>query len=471
MKISTSMTLLISAFLVACGGGGEQVAGIDGRGSPDPVGVVSKGTVTGFGSVIVNGVRYETNTATFTIDGSPGQQSDLAVGDIVVVRGTVNADGTSPTASSVTFDDVVEGPISAIDSVASTITILGQLVHIDVDTSFDDSISTPSIEGLGIADVVEVSGFFLADGSISATRIEPKPASTEFEVTGLVNNLSGMSFELGALAVDFSGAQLDNFPAGTPEDGQRVEVKGMNFGIGGELLATRVEFKGSDLGGANGDQAEVEGFITRFSSASDFDVEGVSVVTNGSTIYVNGTAADLALNRKVEVEGSVDTSGRITATKVEIKLSNFIRIEGRVDSVASSSVVIFGVTINTDALTRFEDKSSADLETFGLANIDVGDYLETRGYENAQGVVAARIEREDFADDVAIRAFVDSVSDPGFTIRGVTIETNGATVFRDNDNQVIDSGAFFGQAMDRLVEASGMESNGGILADEVQLEN
>jgi hypothetical protein len=280
-----------------------------------------------------------------------------------------------------------------------------------------------------------------------------------------------MSFELGVLAVDFSGAQLDNFPAGTPEDGQRVEVKGMNFGIGGELLATRVEFKGSDLGGANGDQAEVEGFITRFSSASDFDVEGVSVVTNGSTIYVNGTAADLALNRKVEVEGSVDTSGRITATKVEIKLSNFIRIEGRVDSVASSSVVIFGVTINTDALTRFEDKSSADLETFGLANIDVGDYLETRGYENAQGVVAARIEREDFADDVAIRAFVDSVSDPGFTIRGVTIETNGATVFRDNDNQVIDSGAFFGQAMDRLVEASGMESNGGILADEVQLEN
>jgi hypothetical protein len=263
---------------------------------------------------------------------------------------------------------------------------------------------------------------------------------------------------------------LDDFPNGSPEEGQRVEAKGMNLGAGGELLASRVEFKGNDLGD-DGDQIELEGFITRFASATDFDVEGISVTTTGATTFENGTAADLALNRKVEVEGSVDASGLITATKVELKLSNFIRIEGRVDSVAASSVVIFGVTINTDLLTRFEDKSSADLQVFDLSDIAVGDYLETRGYEDASGVVATQVEREDFDGEVAIRAFVDSVNDPNFTIRGVSIETNGATVFRDLNEQVISAGAFFGQAMGSLVEANGSESNGGILAEEVELED
>jgi hypothetical protein len=471
MKIWTGMTLVVSMTLVACGGGGEQTAGIDARGNPVAVGVVSKGTISGFGSVVVNGVRYNTDAAAFDIDGSDGVQSDLAVGDVVTIRGTVNDDGTSPTASSVTFDDAVEGPIQVIDAGGGTITVLGQLVRIDADTSFDDSISPASLDGLDVTDIVEVSGFVLADGSISATRIELKPAGGEYEVTGTVNNLTATTFTINALTVNFSAAQLDNFPGGTPAEGQRVEAKGMDLLAGGELLATRVEFKGADLGGAAGDVAEIEGFITRFDSTTDFDVEGIPVTTTGSTNYVNGTSADLGLNRKVEVEGSINASGVVVATNVELKLSNFIRIEGRVGATGAASVTIFGVVINTNAVTRFEDKSAADLETFSLSNVNVGDYLETRGYEDASGVVATQVERDDFRGDVAIRAFVDSVSDPTFTIRGVPIQTGAGTEFRDVNDQPISAGVFFGQAMGRLVEANGTESNGGILADQVDLEN
>ena len=478
MKIEgrTMKTLFSGAIaailLVACGGGGnEQVAGIDGRGNPVAVGVVAKGTITGFGSVIVNGVTYNTSSATFTIDGSAGSQSDLAVGDVIVLRGTVNDDGTSPSADSVTFDDTVEGPVEVVNLAASTLTVLGQLVRVDADTSFDDNISPASLDGIDVNDIVEVSGFFLADGSISATRIEAKPAGGVFEVTGRVSNLVGMTFQINDLVVNFSGAQLDNFPGGSPEIDQLVEAKGSGFNGAGELQATRVEFKSNDLNADNGDRIEIEGFITRFGSATDFDVEGVAVTTSGSTAFVNGTSADLALNRKVEVEGTVDASGRINATKVEIKLSNFIRIEGIVDATTASSATVFGIAINVNALTRLEDKSAADLETFALSNVNVGDYLETRSYEDASGVVATRIERHDFDGDVAIRAFVDSVNDPNFTIRGVSIETNGATVFRDFDGSVLQPNQFFGQAMGRLVEAKGSQNNGGIAATEVELQN
>lgn len=471
MKIWAGIIVLASTVMAACGGSSEQTAGIDARGNPVVVGVVSQGTITGFGSVIVNGVRYDTSAAAFDIDGTDGTQSDLSVGDVVTIRGTVNDDGTSPRATSVTFDDAVEGPVEAINATAGTITVLGQLVHIDADTSFDDSISPASIDGLALDDIVEVSGLFRADGSIGATRIELKPAGSEFEVTGSVANLAGMQFDINALRVDFSAAQLDNFPSGAPEEGQRVEVKGSSFGAGGELLATRVEFKGTGIGGAAGDQVEVEGFITRFVSPTDFDVAGVPVTTNGSTNFVNGAAADLALNTKVEVEGSIDAGGLVTATEVEIKLANFIRIEGRVDAVGSTTVTIFGLLINTSTATRFEDKSSADLEIFNLTHINPGDYLETRGYETADGIVATQVERDDFRGEVAIRAFVDSVNEPNFTLRGVPIATDGGTEFRDINDQPILAGVFFGQALGRLVEANGSESNGGILADQVDLED
>ncbi|MCH7834123.1 MAG: hypothetical protein IH911_03485 [Proteobacteria bacterium] len=468
-KLVKIFSLVLTFAIAGCGGGNETFAGIDAGGTPAPV--VSIGTISGFGSVIVNGVRYDTASATITVEGSSATQSDLKVGHVVVVHGTLNSDGITGSATSISFDDLVEGPIGAIDPATGTITVLSQLVIIDADTSFDITISPPSIEGLAVGDVVEVSGFFLADGSINATRIEKKAAGGEFEVTGLVSNLSGTTFQINDLVVDFSGAQqLDNFPAGTPEDGQLVEAKG-TLGASDELLATRVEFKGNDLLADEGDRIEIEGFITRFASAADFDVDGVPVSTIDSTVYENGSEADLDLNRKVEVEGTLDANGVVVAAKVEFKRANFIRIEGLVEAVSGSVITIFGVEISVDVLTRFEDQSAVDLEIFSIDDIGINDYLETRGYEDGTGVIATIVERRDFRGEVAIRGFVDDVLEPGFTILEVLILTGAGTAFSDNNEQPIAAGAFFAQALGRLVEGRGSLNNGGILATEVELEN
>jgi len=470
MKPYLLFTLSGALLVAACGGGNEQVAGIDARGNPVASAVVSKGTITGFGSVIVNGVTYDTSSATFSIDGSDGMQSDLAVGDVIVLRGTINDDGTSPTAASVTFDDAVEGPISAIDSDTQTFTVLGQLVRIDADTSFDDSISTASLDGLSVDDVVEVSGFFLADGSISATRIELKPAGGELEVTGIVADVAGTTFNINDLVVDFGSAMINNFPGGAPENGQRVEAKGDALGGSGELIATEVEFKGGNLGD-DGDRAELEGFITRFDSATDFDVEGVPVTTNAQTVFENGTSADLALNRKIEVEGDIDAAGVLVATKIEIKAAGFIRIESLVEDVQADRLTVLGIVITVDESTRYEDKSAAAVELFSLADISAGEYVELRGFEDSSGVIATRLEREDFDGEVALRGFVDSVNDPDFTILGVTITTIVATVFTDIDESPLTAAEFFLQANGRLVEASGTLNGSIIVADEIELED
>lgn len=83
-------------------------------------------------------------------------------------------------------------------------TILGETAFIDASTSFDDRISPTNIEGLSVGDIV-------------ASRIEPKPAGTEFEVHGKVAVLDtgGSSFNLSQLNVDCGTAILDDFNGAT----------------------------------------------------------------------------------------------------------------------------------------------------------------------------------------------------------------------------------------------------------------
>lgn len=461
--------------LVACGGGGggNQVAGIDRTGNP--VAKSAVGTVTGFGSIIVNGVTYNTDNATFTIDGNPGSQSDLNVGDVVVVTATVDSAGNA-TATSVIFDDVVEGAISSIDSAAETLTVLGQLVRIGPETSFDDSVPQGSLAGLRVGDVIEVTGFRNAVGEIEATRIELEGPGGDSEVTGIVTNLdtAASTFMIAGLTVDYSGAQLEDFPAGGIADGDLVEAKGTEA-PGGVLQATSVEFKDDDFDNDDGDELEVEGFITRFASATDFDVGTVSVTTNGATVFEGGSAADLGLNIKVEVEGEFDANGTLVADKVDIRRAQAVRISALVDSVdnANGSLVLLGVTINTDSLTRFED-DVLDLETFGISDINVGDYLAIRGSEFPAGsgeVLAGRLERED-PDDTVIRGFVASIAEPQFVILGVTVDTTGAD-FEDENDSPISSAEFFNRLMiSDLVEAEGTEvSDSAVAAGEVEFED
>lgn len=484
MNITKSFPALLALLLVtACGGGS---GGGDGPiiNPPPSNGIVRTGMVLGpissFGSVVVNGIHYDTDDAVITIDGAPGTEADLRVGQVVRIVAELEDGETTGTASSVDFDDNVEGPIASIDLAAGRFVVLGQTVQVSADTSFDDDITPRSLEGLAVGDFVEVSGLVTADGSIDATRIERSAASGELEVRGIVANLDTVNhrFEINGLVVDYSGAQLDDFPAGGIADGQAVEAKGDTTGAGGELIATRVEFEGSAVTGEEDDFAEVEGYISRFASATDFDVAGVTVTTNSSTEFDGGSAADLALNAKVEVEGVFDADGRLVATKVDFRGGNDVRVVGFVDAVdaANDSITVLGIPVDTDTLTRFEDKSSADVRPLTVDDLNVGDYVEFRGAESPAGsgrVLATILERDDADTESEIEGFVTAVAAPTITILGVTIQTDGSTEFRDVDDSALSEAEFFSRvAAGVLVKAKGVEtSDTTILAEEVELEN
>jgi hypothetical protein len=468
-KILRAALVAAALLLAACGGGGG------GSDQPAPLGadpVMTLGAISGFGSVHVNGVRFDTSGAQITLDGQPGSEAQLRVGHVVRIDGTRSRDGREGRASSIAFDDAVQGPVQSVDAAAGTLVVLGQRVQVDGLTSFDDRLQPASLAGIAVGALVEVSGFRDAQGVIHATRIEPKDASDAFEITGTVANHDAVArrFDIGTLTVDYSAAQLDDLPGGMPDNGLLVEVKGRTVDANGVLLATRVEGKRDDMD--DDMEVEIEGLITRFASTTDFDVSSHPVTTTSGTRFEDGTSADLALGVRVEVEGDI-RNGVLLAEKVKFEREANLRVSAgieRIDAQAGTFTVL-GITIQTHAGTRLEDKTDAQLRPFDLASLRVGDFVEVRGSPGSapDSIAAAMVERED-ADRIELRGIAADVAQPQLTILGVTVMTNGNTEFEDEGDNPISSANFFARAPGRLVSVDGRLEGTVLVAREIELE-
>jgi hypothetical protein len=471
-KLGRAGVAVLVALLVACGGGGGgggTVAGIDRGGI-----VTSVGSITGFGSVHVNGVRYVTTGATFIVDDNPGRESDLRVGQIVRIEGRIESDGINGTATRVIFDDEVEGPVQGIDLVNGRLVVLGRTVQVSAQTSFDDSISPRSLEGLALGDRVEVSGRVASTGVVEATRIELKSTQASVEVKGTIAGIDtgNRRFALGLLTVSYATAQLEGFASGQPANGDRVEAFGSLDGAG-VLVATRIEKESGGASGGADESGNYEGLVDRFVSIADFSVAGQRVTTTAATVYEGGTSAALALDVAVEVEGRFNASGVLVASKVQFRRDSDTEFAGRVDSIntAGNSLVVFGVNVRVNSLTRFEDHSAADLSSFGLANLAVGDYVEVDAYSDGAGLVATRIERDDDQGEVQLEGTAQNVAQPNFTVGGVAVTTDGSTEFRDKNGVTISATSFFQAAPGQAVKVRGSLVGNTVLATRAELED
>ena len=295
------LATVIAIVAVACGSGGSGMSQSSGT-TP----LIATGTITGFGSIYVNGIHFQTTSATIRKNAQTVDQSQLAVGEVARIKGSKNDADSTGVADEVDVDEAVIGPIDKIDTTGGTVTVLAQIVKINAGTSFSKDIQPADITGLKTGDVIHVSGMTDSSGAIVATRIEKGSASSPLQVVGTVAGLNAGShtFMINALTVDYSSANLTGFASGAPSNGDVVEAQGTSFDATTQTLtATHVQREMTDQEEAGDDRdMEREGLITRFASATDFDVAGKPVTTTSSTEYRNGTAADLALNVKVELE-------------------------------------------------------------------------------------------------------------------------------------------------------------------------
>jgi hypothetical protein len=467
------MAAALAVALVACGGGSGTSSMMQSSGTA----IATMGTITAFGSVVVNGVHYDVSNASVTHNGTAVTQADLKVGQIARMHGRKDANGTTGHADHCDVDDRLVGPITSIDTAGGTLVALGQTVTVDSNTSFSSNINPASLSGLATGNVIEISGLVAADGSIGATRIELVGMNVPYQVIGKLTSLDATAhtFKINALTVDYSTAMLNGFTSGAPAEGDSVEVKGTSFdSTSMKLTATKVSPEPDEMADANhGDEVEREGFITRFASATDFDVAGKPATTTNTTVFKNGTASDLALNVHVEAEGTLDSNGVLVADHISIHKEGIAELKGKVTAVdtTNGTVSLLGVTVNVTADTRLEDRSDAHVEMFNLSSLNVGDTIQIRGLEDPAGsgnIVATRLEREQPLTTVVVGGLFTATTAPQFKILGITVDTTSAQ-FLAPEHGTLTSDQFFAQAPGHVVFVSGTFDGTTVAAAKVKL--
>ena len=434
---------------------------------PPPTAVKTSGVITGFGSIIVNGERYETDDGTIVaVEDEPettGDDSRLRLGMRVEIDGT-ETDGVR-TAGRIEYDEELRGPAENItpnteNPEFGTFTIAGQTVIIDANTVLDDDFNNvDGVAGVDIRDlnpallpggdpvVVEVSGYPTETGVI-ATRVENTGEDVddigregvdgdEIEVKGYVDDVASGGGSITVNTTEFlvtsSTVLEDDLVVGDSLIGAFVEIKA-DINSMSQYIAVEIESEEDDLDdAAEDDEIDLEGVLQAVDTVADPDV----IVVNGVEVAVDDASAFIGLvGARVSISGTYNGDGVLVVSESDFEADNTIGTVDRiasVDTAGGTFTTRLGLVITPTIMSRVEDEVGADGDQLTpadfLSRLRANDYVEARGYPGENGaIVWTRIEREDDDDQgCELRGPVDTgtIADPTFEILGVSVNTTG----------------------------------------------
>ena len=393
-----------------------DLTGLGNGGNTDGTGI---GPVAGFGSVIVNGVRYDDRGIDDTnfFDGHGRTKAELKAGMMVKITATGVGDvSATGTATKIEVLRHVDGPLddNGVTLATNRMKVMGQAVVTDTTTVFDNVVVGSLIDLAAIDNLVkagnrpelEIHGIADNAGTIHATFIrkwfDNVVTGRDVQVKGTVanDNVAGKTFTLGTATVSYAVR-----PAGLDND-VFVEVKGTFRTTDNTVLATTVTVEDPATGQGAGNPVKAEGYVKRIVTAgAQFDLVGADGVQSihwsaGTAAFKDGTAADLLVGARVVVEGKRNLDKTVEAKEISFRKPSNLRMDTTVTVPASpaNSLNLFGKTVNVNTLTQYMD-SRDGLRTFGLADITTGDTLRVSAFlEGSTGsdrIVASRVERID----------------------------------------------------------------------------
>lgn len=480
--------ITLAGFLSGCGSGDSVSASASGSGSGS---ASASGTITGFGSLFVNGKRFETDGASVTVDGqavpsctvSRSNTCGLQEGMTVKVAGSFN--GPSYRATTIVQEDMLEGPITSKSQETvtnGTLTVLGQMVIVDETTRFDSGIS---LGVLNVGDIVEVNGFVKEDGVIVATFIERKSGTgcgrDGCELKGFVTNHNHATtrFQVGGLTIvyDRDGTPPDTViqdmpsPSGSNWNGLFVEVKGTRL-EGTTLYATKVERERDGIGSADDvDSFEIEGIVTQAGTPDgwtiEFTIGTTPVRTTSDTEFRGGTIDEIVVGAKLSAEGRM-VNGVLIAKHV--KFHESVRLEGDA-SVIGNTLTLAGlpsVTVIVNSRTELRDGG----DRLSINDLD-GCHVRIRGRVAGEStVIATRIQRRSPDSDIVLQGPVQAINGDDIVILGVTVDTGTINRFESVSGSSMSRSSFLAAVnVNSLVKVKGERRGTTVFWDEAELED
>lgn len=379
----------------------------------NPFGSTTTSTVVGpiasFGSVVVNGTKYNTDKAVITVDGVNATLTNLAPGMKVTLKSSDN--GSVHEATSIEYDSEVEGTVgnnyTPTGPDSGTIDIMGQTVTVTPETVFDSNVpGVTSIDQVTSGMVCEVSGFQSPDGTITATFIEVEAATeTEYlamhpegmELSGLITNLDTVNktFTIGGQVIDYSGWTNPDPSILINDTYVEISTIGGIDPTTGIVITDTVEIEGDGIlgyKGTEGEQMHVKGSITTPVAGDLFSVNGQEIRLTTATEYVGISKNELMPGIFIVVKGTFDVAGVLVADSVYgMQLADNYG-GGAIDSInatdANSGTLTVGgspyvVNYDTIMIDNPTEGSFAPDPMFNLDSLVVGNYVGFKYYTDS----------------------------------------------------------------------------------------
>jgi hypothetical protein len=367
--------LLLAAVIVGCGGGGTDTAGngvgVGGTGA-------AAGPVSGYGSIIVNSVRFDFSGDTFTTEDASDSSDDriyasddalpddgtadrpIGIGTMVsITSGSIRRVGDDDLASAtrITLISSIRGPLEA--KTGTSLTVLGQQVDVDAGTWY-----TP---GRDLAALVPNTDFVvvyadLVAGRYKATRVEYRAAVLSYKLRGNLSNLdtANNTFRMGSVTVNYRNARGASSVQQAAQLNQQVRVRLVKTPVAGAYIALSVVPIASASSLSNGQQTRLSGVATDVNAAeSTCVINGVTV--NYSTATLLGGQPDD--DSRVDVQGTMQDSV-LVATQVITKSDAEVEQErskikligaiSQLSGTASGTFSLKGITVNYNGTTTIE---------------------------------------------------------------------------------------------------------------------
>lgn len=351
--LCAALAALLVGSLGGCGGG----VGSEGTGSFATS--YSQGPISGFGSIIVNGVHFDESAASVTDDDGQALARDtLALGMVVQVSGGAianAADGTPrATATSVRAVRALVGPASAVDATAGQLRVLGQSVRVTADTVLAASLGG-GLAGVTTGQVLAVWGFYDdSQAAYLATRIAPAAAATGYRISGPVGAIDAKGFTLGSQA--FAGATAGLAPGSQV----RLDVQPQRDADGRWVVSAQ---RPGDRPPDDRDGAGLDGLVSAVVSATRFVVDGVTVDIGAAR--VEGV---VQVGAEVQVRGSL-RAGVLAAETVSARggEARSFELRGTLSQLdmAARRFTLRGITVSFGgAGVMFRNGSAAHLMGF-----------------------------------------------------------------------------------------------------------
>ena len=431
IKLSSMLvTLFIGLLFTACSGG-ESGTGLSG-GHPQ----VAVGVITGFGSVFVNGVEYDTSTAEITANDAIATEQDLSIGTVVTVVGSANRSHTAGKATAIVYESDVHGIVKQINPDGSLM-VMGQTVELDAETVFESDINTvKTTSDIPIGSVVEASGYRTGDNILHATHLilvsVAYSAGEPLTIKGTISSdFASGRFSLGDLVVAVDNTtEFSNIPNQQLIPGMKIKVKSMREIFNNEFLADKIELSKSKYTNI-GDFVEIEGIIMKPDlPAGEFLLNGYTVYFSNQTKFDGGSASNLTEGVKAAVEGVLLSDNQIEAKNISLRNKSKIELTAQVTSVdiTADQVNVSGVNVQLTSKTLLkDDDKTTKVKRFSIADLYPGDKVQIKAREggHANEIVATQFRRQKAQstdNSFELKGVLDELGSDQIIISGISVD-------------------------------------------------